>query len=123
MLGCLLGHWAAGATGWSSDPPLALAPSLSAAPADRIIVALDGLAPAQVGFAGRVDGLRWVKVGLELFVQAGPEVVAKLRELGLDYISFNFNDTSMGVYARTGVVVWGERGTSWQVQGGLSFRF
>ena len=29
----------------------------------------------------------------------------------------------MGVYARTGVVIWGEWGTSWQVQGGLSFRF
>ena len=29
----------------------------------------------------------------------------------------------MGVYARTGVVIWGERGTSWQVQDGLSFRF
>ena len=46
-----------------------------------------------------------------------------LIELGLDYTSFNFNDTSMGVYARTGVVIWGERGTSLQVQGGLSFRF
>ena len=29
----------------------------------------------------------------------------------------------MGVYACTGVVIWGERGTSWQVRGGLSFRF
>ena len=29
----------------------------------------------------------------------------------------------MGVYARTSVVIWGERSTSWQVQGGLSFRF
>ena len=29
-----------------------------------------------------------------------------------------------GVYARTGVVLWGgDRGTSWQVQGGLNFRF
>ena len=46
-----------------------------------------------------------------------------LIELGLDYTSFNFNDTSMGVYARTGVVIWGDRGTSWQVQGGLNFRF
>ena len=46
-----------------------------------------------------------------------------LIELGLDYTSFNFNNISMGVYALTGVVIWGERGTSWQVQGGLSFRF
>ena len=47
-----------------------------------------------------------------------------LIELGLDYTTYNFTDTSMGVYARTGVVLWGgDRGTSWQVQGGLNFRF
>ena len=47
-------------------------------PADRIIVALDGMAPDQaLAFAGQVEGLCWVKVGLELFVQAGPEVVAQ----------------------------------------------
>ena len=64
-----------------ADQWLALAPSLSAHPSDRIIVALDGMAPDQaLGFAAHVDGLRWVKVGLELFVQAGPEVVAQLRE-------------------------------------------
>ena len=45
-------------------------------------------------------------------------------ELGLDYTTYNFTDTSIGVYARTGVVLWGgDRGTSWQVQGGLNFRF
>ena len=33
-------------------------------PADRIIVALDGMAPEQaLRFTGQVDGLRWVKVG------------------------------------------------------------
>ena len=63
----------AGGTGWTPDPPLALAPSLSADPADRIIVALDGMAPDQaLRFAAQVQGLCWVKVGLELFVQAGP---------------------------------------------------
>ena len=37
-------------------------------PADRIIVALDGMAPEQaLRFAAQVEGLRWVKVGLELF--------------------------------------------------------
>jgi hypothetical protein len=47
-----------------------------------------------------------------------------LIELGLDDTTFNFTDTSMGVYARSGVVLWGgDRGTSWQVQGGLNFRF
>ena len=41
-------------------------------------MALDGMAPEQaLRFAAQVDGLRWVKVGLELFVQAGPEVVAQ----------------------------------------------
>ena len=49
---------------------------------------------------------------------------AALIELGLDYTTYNFNGTSVGVYARGGALVWGgDRGTSWQVQGGLSFRF
>ena len=30
----------------------------------------------------------------------------------------------MGVYARGGSQIWaGDRGTSWQVQGGLNFKF
>lgn len=49
---------------------------------------------------------------------------AALIELGLDYTTYNFNGTSIGVYARGGALVWGgERGTSWQVQGGLNFKF
>ena len=40
-----------------------------------------------------MEGLRWVKVGLELFVQAGPEVVAQLRELGLRvFLDLKFHD-------------------------------
>ena len=90
----LLSHLDAGATGWNPDHPLALAPLLSADPADRIIVALDGMAPDQaLSFAAQVDGLRWVKVGLELFVQAGPEVVAQLREQGLRvFLDLKFHD-------------------------------
>ncbi len=63
-------------------------------PADRIIVALDGMAPEQaLRFAAQVEGLRWVKVGLELFVQAGPEVVARLREQGLRvFLDLKFHD-------------------------------
>ncbi|MGB4700450.1 MAG: autotransporter outer membrane beta-barrel domain-containing protein [Parasynechococcus sp.] len=54
----------------------------------------------------------------------GDDDHAALVELGLDYTTFNFNDTSMGVYARGGALIWaGDRGTSWQVQGGLSFKF
>ena len=58
--------------------------SFSAESAQRIIVSLDGMAPDQaLAFSAQVEGLRWVKVGLELFVQAGPEVVAQLRDQGL----------------------------------------
>ncbi len=49
---------------------------------------------------------------------------AALIELGLDYTTYNFNGTSVSVYARGGALVWGgDHGTSWQVQGGLSFKF
>merc|ERR1711965_721327 len=63
-------------------------------PADRIIVALDGMAPDQaLVFAAQVEGLCWVKVGLELFVQGGPEVVAQLREQGLRvFLDLKFHD-------------------------------
>ena len=54
----------------------------------------------------------------------GGEDHAALIELGLDYTTYNFNGTSLGVYARGGALVWGgDRGTSWQVQGGLTFKF
>ena len=71
-----------------------MAPSLSADPADRIIVALDGMAPDQaLAFSAQVDGLRWVKVGLELFVQAGPEIVGQLRRQGLRvFLDLKFHD-------------------------------
>ncbi len=76
------------------DQSLALAPSLSSDPADRIIVAFDGMAPEQaMAFAARVEGLRWVKVGLELFVQAGPGIVGQLREKGLRvFLDLKFHD-------------------------------
>ncbi|QNI56089.1 orotidine 5-phosphate decarboxylase [Synechococcus sp. BIOS-E4-1] len=63
-------------------------------PADRIILALDGMAPDQaLGFAAQVQGLRWVKVGLELFVQAGPQVVAQLRNQDLRvFLDLKFHD-------------------------------
>ena len=77
-----------------ADHLLALAPSLSADPADRIIVALDGMDPEQaLAFSAQVEGLRWVKVGLELFVQAGPAVVAQLRDQGLRvFLDLKFHD-------------------------------
>ncbi len=68
--------------------------SFSAESAERIIVALDGMAPDQaLAFSAQVEGLRWVKVGLELFVQAGPEVVAQLRDQGLRvFLDLKFHD-------------------------------
>lgn len=71
-----------------------VATSFSAESAERIIVALDGMAPDQaLAFSAQVEGLRWVKVGLELFVQAGPDVVAQLREQGLRvFLDLKFHD-------------------------------
>ena len=71
-----------------------VATSFSAEAAERIIVALDGMAPDQaLAFSAQVEGLRWVKVGLELFVQAGPDVVAQLREQGLRvFLDLKFHD-------------------------------
>ena len=68
--------------------------SFSAEAAERIIVALDGMAPDQaLAFNAQVEGLRWVKVGLELFVQAGPDVVAQLRDQGLRvFLDLKFHD-------------------------------
>lgn len=67
---------------------------MSASPADRIIVALDGMGPEQaLAFVQRVPELRWVKVGLELFTAAGPEVVAQLRDRGLRvFLDLKFHD-------------------------------
>ena len=71
-----------------------VASSFSADSAERIIVALDGMAPDQaLTFSAQVEGLRWVKVGLELFVQAGPEVVAQFRRQGLRvFLDLKFHD-------------------------------
>ncbi|MFL0751123.1 MAG: orotidine-5'-phosphate decarboxylase [Prochlorococcus sp.] len=63
-------------------------------PADQLIVALDGMDRAEaLSLASQLPGLRWVKVGLELFVNAGPEVVVALREQGLRiFLDLKFHD-------------------------------
>jgi orotidine-5'-phosphate decarboxylase len=86
-----------------------VASSSSAESAERIIVALDGMAPEQaLAFSAQVEGLRWVKVGLELFVQAGPEVVAQLRDQGLRvFLDLKFHDipaTMAGACRRAAVL-------------------
>ena len=61
-----------------------------------------------LAFSAQVEGLRWVKVGLELFVQAGPEVVAQLREQGLRvFLDLKFHDipaTMAGACRRAGAL-------------------
>ena len=62
--------------------------------ADQIIVALDGMAPEQaLAFPAAVPELRWVKVGLELFVAGGPAVVRQLRNQGKRvFLDLKFHD-------------------------------
>jgi orotidine-5'-phosphate decarboxylase len=63
-------------------------------PADHLILALDGLDASQaLALADSLPGLRWVKVGLELFVAAGPAVVHQLRQRGLQiFLDLKFHD-------------------------------
>ena len=67
---------------------------MSAAPADRLIVALDGMdADQALALAAQIPDLRWVKVGLELFTAAGPQVVGQLREQGKRvFLDLKFHD-------------------------------
>ncbi|MFM7454778.1 MAG: orotidine-5'-phosphate decarboxylase [Cyanobium sp.] len=57
-------------------------------------MALDGLGAEQaLLLAEGIPGLRWVKVGLELFTQAGPAVVRQLREQGWRvFLDLKFHD-------------------------------
>ena len=63
-------------------------------PAEALILALDRPdAASALALAAAIPGLRWVKVGLELFSSAGPQVVAQLRERGLRvFLDLKFHD-------------------------------
>ena len=67
---------------------------LSASPADRVIVALDGMdGDRALAFTTSIPDMRWVKVGLELFTAAGPRVVRELRERGKRvFLDLKFHD-------------------------------
>lgn len=74
-------------------------------PGDRLIVALDGMAPEQaLAFAAALPGLRWAKVGLEFFVAGGSAVVQQLRDPGKRvFLGLKFHDipaTVAGASAR-----------------------
>jgi orotidine-5'-phosphate decarboxylase len=66
----------------------------TAAPADRLILALDRAdAASALALTQAIEGLRWVKVGLELFLAAGPAIVAELRQRGLRvFLDLKFHD-------------------------------
>ena len=74
--------------------PAAPPEPVSAAAAERVILALDRPdAASAVALATAIPSLRWVKVGLELFSAAGPEVVLLLRECGLRvFLDLKFHD-------------------------------
>jgi orotidine-5'-phosphate decarboxylase len=62
---------------------------------DRLIVALDMPdAPSAFALVERLDGhCRWFKVGLELFVAAGPQIVEKLTARGCSvFLDLKFHD-------------------------------
>jgi orotidine-5'-phosphate decarboxylase len=63
-------------------------------PAQQIILALDRPdAASALELVGRIPGLRRVKVGLELFTAAGPDVVGELRDRGLGvFLDLKFHD-------------------------------
>jgi len=65
----------------------------SAAPG-RIILALDRPDPdSALALVEAIPQLRWVKVGLELFSAAGPDVVRQLRQRGLEvFLDLKFHD-------------------------------
>jgi orotidine-5'-phosphate decarboxylase len=62
--------------------------------AERIIVALDGLDfVSALALAAAIPDLLWVKVGLELFTAAGPQVVRELRGQGKRvFLDLKFHD-------------------------------
>lgn len=62
--------------------------------ADRIILALDGMDEFQaLSMVETIEGLCWVKVGLELFTAAGPSIVAQLKHRGLRvFLDLKFHD-------------------------------
>ncbi len=63
-------------------------------PADKLILALDGMDQSEaIELVARLSDLKWVKVGLELFVSAGPEVVEIFREMGKSvFLDLKFHD-------------------------------
>ena len=73
-------------------------------PEERLIIALDGLNGSEAEALTRtIAGLRWVKVGLELFVAAGPQIVERLHRQGLQvFLDLKFHDIPATMAAACG---------------------
>tara|TARA_Y100001968_G_C19454366_1_gene771480 strand:- start:4359 stop:5093 length:735 start_codon:yes stop_codon:yes gene_type:complete len=63
-------------------------------PPEKIILALDGLDQVDaLGMISKIPKLCWVKVGLELFINGGPEFILKLRDQGKNvFLDLKFHD-------------------------------
>ena len=63
-------------------------------PSEKIIIALDGMDKKNVlNLIEKIPEITWVKVGLELFVSEGPDVVSILRDKGKKiFLDLKFHD-------------------------------
>ena len=64
---------------------------------EKLILALDGMDKSEAfRLIKDLPDLRWGKVGLELFVSAGPEVIFALRDMGVRvFLDLKFHDIPM----------------------------
>ena len=77
---------------------------LNSNPADKLILALDGMSRDEaLLMVSKISDLRWVKVGLELFLSSGPSIVSDLREIGLHvFLDLKFHDIPATMSAACG---------------------
>ena len=63
-------------------------------PSEKIIIALDGMDQNDVlCLLEKIPDIRWVKVGLELFVSEGPDFLSILRDMGKKiFLDLKFHD-------------------------------
>ncbi len=68
--------------------------SLPNDPTEKIIIALDGMNPDEVlSFISKLPNLRWVKIGLELFLSSGPDFLKRLHDMGFKiFLDLKFHD-------------------------------
>ena len=66
-------------------------------PSEKIIIALDGMDKDDVvNLLKKIPEIVWVKVGLELFVSEGPDVLSRLRDKGKKILDPNLEFDTPG---------------------------